>query len=87
MTRKSTDFMGIDSSFPFDPLGKKRRRGTKRRRRAQRVFLEKPWEVEISQEAGAKRASFVLASRPWIFGPFLPLCPLRPLWLSFSIQP
>jgi hypothetical protein len=33
--------MEIDSSLPFDPPGKKKREGTKRRRRAQRLFLGK----------------------------------------------
>jgi hypothetical protein len=62
--KNSNDSKEIDSSWPFGPPGKKRRGETKRRRRAQRMFLEKPWVAGISQEAGAKRASFLLASRP-----------------------
>jgi hypothetical protein len=62
--KKTNDSRRINSSLPFGPPGKKRRGGTKRRRRTQRLFLEEPWAVGISQEAGAKRASFLLASRP-----------------------
>jgi hypothetical protein len=39
--KKSNDSKKIDSSLPFDPPGKKKRGGTKRRRRAQRLFPEK----------------------------------------------
>jgi hypothetical protein len=63
-TKKSNDSKEINSSWPFDPPGKKGRGGTKRRPRAQRLFLEKPLAVWISQEAGTKRTSFLLASRP-----------------------
>jgi hypothetical protein len=63
-TKNENDSKEIDSSLPFHFPGKKGSAGTKRRRRAQRVFLEKPWAVGISQEAGAKRTSFPLASRP-----------------------
>jgi hypothetical protein len=62
--KNSNDSKEIDSSWPFGPPANKRRGGMKRRRRAQRMFLEKPWAVGISQETGAKRVSFLLASRP-----------------------
>jgi len=62
--KKSNDSKEIKSSWPFDPPGKKGRGGTKRRPRAQRLFLEKPWAVWISPEAGTERTSFLLASRP-----------------------
>jgi len=63
-TKSENDSKEIDSSLPFDFPGKKKRGGTKKKRRAQRLFLEKPWAVWISQEAGTKRASFLLVSRP-----------------------